>query len=249
MSMLDWAKKEIEIAVARERLVDGSKEGEFSYGGACYESALKAFESLCEDGHSGMSIKFKKTMLNRLIDGKPLTPIDDTDDIWECSNNNGFDIDYDIYQCKRMSSLFKEVYPNGRIIYRDVDRYYCLDVLTGSTYRFGMIERILNELYPITMPYMPEDKPYIFMVEELKLQDTAGDFDTIVVHSLHKPDGEIIELNRYYTEDEIGRMVEIEEKEYNKMVDAFIRGVSKEHDKNNTEDNSIYKKFISSSLL
>ena len=53
MSMSEWAKREIEIACKRERAEDGTKEGEFSYGAACYESAYKAFKSLMEDGHSG----------------------------------------------------------------------------------------------------------------------------------------------------------------------------------------------------
>lgn len=81
MSMLEWAKKEVEIACKREN--PDKKEEEFDYGCACYESALKAFESLCEDGHSGMSIGFTKNILNWLIDGKPLTPIEDTDYIWK----------------------------------------------------------------------------------------------------------------------------------------------------------------------
>ena len=44
MSMLEWAKNEIAIASKRER---GDKpEGEWDYGCACYDSALRAFESL-----------------------------------------------------------------------------------------------------------------------------------------------------------------------------------------------------------
>ena len=55
-----------------------------------------------------------KSILNRLIDGKCLTPIEDTPDIWsditsECNWKEG----YQEYQCKRMSSLFKEVAPDG----------------------------------------------------------------------------------------------------------------------------------------
>ena len=78
--MDDWAKNEIEIACKHERN-DKSPE-EFEYWRACYESAYKAFQSLMEDSHSGMSISLTKAILNRLIDGKPLTPIEDTQDIW-----------------------------------------------------------------------------------------------------------------------------------------------------------------------
>lgn len=43
---------------------------------------MRAFESLLGDGHSGMSIGITKNILNRLIDGKPLTPIEDTEEVW-----------------------------------------------------------------------------------------------------------------------------------------------------------------------
>ena len=109
MGMLDWAKREVEIACRKEN--PNRKKGEWDYGCACYESALKAFNSLTEDGHSGFSIGITKHILNRLIDGKPLTPIEDTYDAWD---HNIIDVHdgHTSYQCKRMSSLFKYVYIN-----------------------------------------------------------------------------------------------------------------------------------------
>ena len=70
-SMELWAENEVKIACHR-------KGGEFDYGCACYESALKAFQSLCNDGLSVASIMFTKAILNRMIAGKPLMPIEDT---------------------------------------------------------------------------------------------------------------------------------------------------------------------------
>ena len=84
--MLNWAKREVKIACEKEN--PNKKDGEFDYGCACYESALKAFETLCDDGHSGLSIKITQSILNRLIDGKPLTPIEDTDDVWNLIENH-----------------------------------------------------------------------------------------------------------------------------------------------------------------
>ena len=80
MNMKKWAKREVEIACKKEN--PDQKEGEWDYGCACYESALKAFDSLMEDGHSGFSIGMTKHILNRLIDGKPLTPIEDVPEVW-----------------------------------------------------------------------------------------------------------------------------------------------------------------------
>ena len=69
-SMERWAENEVAIACRREK--PDRKDGEWDYGCACYESALKAFQSLCNDGHSGFSIGLTKAILNRLIDGKSL---------------------------------------------------------------------------------------------------------------------------------------------------------------------------------
>ena len=56
---LDWAEREVAIACEKEKEKSNKKDGEFyySYGCACYESALKAFKTLCDDGHSGLSMK------------------------------------------------------------------------------------------------------------------------------------------------------------------------------------------------
>ena len=77
MSMIDWAKREVELACKREN--PNRKDGEFDYICACYESALKAYECLCDDGHSGMSFGITKNILIRLMNDVPLTPITDED--------------------------------------------------------------------------------------------------------------------------------------------------------------------------
>ena len=117
--LLSWAEKEIEIACKRERSF-WCKNDDWDYGCACYESALKAYKSLMEDGHSGFSIGMTKHILNSLIDGKPLTPIEDTPDVWsDISDISGLNGEVVNYQCKRMSSLFKYVYADGTVEYKD----------------------------------------------------------------------------------------------------------------------------------
>ena len=163
MSMLEWAKKEVELAKEHERKI--SKEFEesygealFDYGGACYDSALKAFKSLTEDNHSGTSIKITQQILNRLIDGSPLTPIEDREDIWNEVTRNKKD-NIIMYQCSRMSSLFKYVYENGKVTYSDIDRSYCFDITKPDMmYSSGLVKNIIDEMFPIIMPYSPANE-------------------------------------------------------------------------------------------
>lgn len=200
MSIRDWAKREVEIACKHEN--PDRKEGEFDYGCACYESALKAFNSLMEDGHSGFSIGMTKHILNRLIDGKPLVPIEDTDAVWE-DRTDWFDKGDGVkdYQCKRMGSLFKTVYPDGRVEYRDSDRVRGVNIDAPEVCWSNRITQdIVEELFPLTMPYMPVDKPYKVFCEECLTDPKNGDFDTLAVYYILKPDGEKVYVNRYFKE-------------------------------------------------
>lgn len=202
MSMLDWAEKEIEIACKREN--PNRKDDEWDYGCACYESALKAFKSLMGDGHSGFSIGMTKHILNRLIDGKPLTPIEDTEDVWNDVTYKNEKEGYREYQCKRMSSLFKTVYSDGTVKYSDVDSYYCININDPNvSYRNGLVGRIIDEMFPITMPYFP-GKPMKVVCEELLTDRKNGDFDTIGILYVIKPNAEKISIERYFKESENG---------------------------------------------
>ena len=214
-NMEQWAKMEIEIACAKER---GNKDpNEWDYGVACYESALKAFESIMADGHSGTSIGFTKAILNRLIDGKPLTPIEDTPSIWSdvtCCNN-----DYESYQCTRMGSLFKDVYYDGTVKYHDTDRFYCVnkDDPDGCGWHNGFINRILDAQFPITMPYSPASKPYYVYCTEGLSDPKNGDFDSIGIYYVIKPNGERVQIQRFFKEGE-NDWIEISQQEYNNRV-------------------------------
>lgn len=188
-----WAEREVNLACFNE---NPTRKREFDYECCCYESALKAFKSLCRDGHSGYSIKATQRILNRLIDVKPLTPIEDTPDVW--SDIITQHSDRICYQNKRMSSLFKDVYFDGETRYRDVNRYYCVDVNDQNiTYTTGLVSEIIDEIFPIKMPYYPGN-PIKVYCEEFLTDPKNGDFDTRGVLYALKPDGERIEINRFF---------------------------------------------------
>lgn len=196
MGMLKWAEKEVELASKRER--ENDSEGGFDYGVACYESALKAFKSLLYDGHSGVSISITKGILNRLIDGKPLTPIEDTEDVWRLSYEKD---GKKMYQCKRMGSLFKTVTEDGTVVYDDVDSHYCITEDNPiASWHNGFVSKIYNDMFPLTMPYTPKSKPDVVVCEELLTDCKNGDYDTLAILYIEKADGEIVDVNRFFKE-------------------------------------------------
>ena len=210
--MLEWAKKEVELAKIIE--AKDLKEGEFDYDGACYDSALKAFNSLMSDGHSGMSIKLTQQILNRLIDGKPLLPIEDIEDIWDEVVRNKED-KVIVYQCSRMSSLFRDIYENGKVTYSDMDRFYCFDITTPDMrYSFGLVENIIDEMFPITMPYSPANERIKVCCEEFLYSPDGGDFDSVGILYVDDHDNKRINVSRYFKEGD-EKWVEISDVEYN----------------------------------
>ena len=218
MDMKEWAVREVALACKKEN--PNRKDSEFDYGCACYESALKAFESLLGDGHSGFSIKMTQSILNRLIDNIPLTPIEDTKDVWDRRSCLDEDNTYICYQCNRMSSLFKQVYTNGTVKYSNVDLCYCVDINNPNIdWSNRQVCEIIEEYFPITMPYMP-GKPIKVYVEEFLVDSKNGDYDTIgILYCLKEENGEQkrVEINRFFKESEdsaTGGWIEISEEEY-----------------------------------
>lgn len=195
-----WAEEEIRIACKRER--GNTSENEWDYGVACYESALKAFRSLAEDGHSGMSIGITLDILNKLVKGQALTPIDDVDDVWEERGTYLSGANYTTYQCRRMSSLFKDVYADGHIKYIDVNRFRCVTLNSSACWSNGHVTRIASEYFPITMPYVPHT--YTVVCEEFLTDRKNGDFDTIGILYTRDNAGERKTVNRYFADCEEG---------------------------------------------
>ena len=206
---IEWAENEVRIALERES-VDCDFYG---YDRACYDSALKAYTSLCEDGHSGLSIQLTKNVLDRLVDRKPITPIEDTAEVWVESPMP--DVDYKCYQCRRMGSFWKHVFPDGRIEYIDTNRARGVDIHSGATYTSGLVRRIVDEISPIEMPYYPPTNGTIFVrCEDFLLNPGNGDFDTVRVYDAKFPDGKNVEINRAYTESPEGwKEISLEELE------------------------------------
>ena len=224
MDMYEWAKHEVELACQREN--PDRKDGEWDYGCACYESALKAYKSLMEDGHSGMSFGFTKQILIRLMNENPLTPLTGEDDEWNEIDlaDNG----EKLFQNKRKHSLFKRIHPDGTIEYNDNNRCVCQDDLSDIRYHSGHGKKIFQQyIPPITFPYSPEDKPYVMYTRDFLTDRKNGDFDTVRYIKIMKPDGEEIPIDKFYAEIN-GEWTEIPTEEGLKRVKMHIDRVKQE---------------------
>ena len=218
MSVIKWAEEEIEIAMRREvdaiknsNEDDKLKEMSVDYAGACYISALKAYKSLVDDDHSGCSYGITVGILKRLLDGYPLTPIEDVPEVWNLVHETEALVEY---QCKRCSSLFKKVNPQtGEVTYSDVESIVCVGE-DGTSWYNGFVAARVRELHPITMPYYPTGRIYVSEVG-FSTKGNDDEYDTLKIEKIKMPDGTVEVLNWFYKEDIDGdKFVRISSEEY-----------------------------------
>lgn len=217
MCMDSWAEREIEILKSKNK---PESDEEFDYVGECAESALRAYKCLMSDGHSGMSISITAGILNKLIKGQALTSIEDTEDVWnESGGYSNEEEGIKQYQSNRMSSLFKYVYPDGTVKYTDIDRVTGINMADPDiTYTSGTLRAIVDEMFPITMPYSPKSKSYKIYTEDFLTDRSKGDYDTVGYLYMITPEGERIELNKFYHEfNRHEEMKEITKEEYEEL--------------------------------
>lgn len=202
-----WAEREVEFALRFE-----PREG-YDYAADCYNRALKAYKILIGNSPDFCRINLTRGILNNMLEYKPLSPIEDTDDVW----NEPYSADCDNiirYQCNRLLSLFKDVYPDGSVKYSDVDRVLKIVRNKNNTrWHSGLADKIVDEIDPIIMPYYPTSDSYEVICEDYLTDIKNGDYDTTGVFYIIIPGGKRIEVNRYFKED--GKdFVEIDKKEY-----------------------------------
>lgn len=198
----------------------------FDYTGECYKSALKAFKSVCDDGHSGLSHAITSKILKRMLDGLPLEKIQETDFIeneFSWTDNDGSKH----IMCAKMFSLWKYIHPDGKITYTDQDRVVGINADKGYPFGAGFVTDIVDELYPITMPYYPDGKQYKVYVRDFLVYPENGDYDTRAILYIETPDKEKIEINKFYHEKN-REMVEITEDEYNELYNMYLNRVKSE---------------------
>lgn len=185
-----WAMHEISILTKNSD----------SYMKACCNSAMKAYMSLRDDEHSGMSIGLTKTILNRLINGVPLTELTGDESEWSELTDSNDSVNYVEYVNNRCSSVYKKVYADGTVTYSWLDRYIFKDIHSSTTWHTGAFNNYLNKIFgEITFPFYPSNSITVYVEEFLK-DPNNGDFDHEAL--LYAMDGnKRVNLYKYHKEE------------------------------------------------
>ena len=191
-----WAKNEVKLAHKRD------KEHIEEYGAVtvrylnyCLKSALRAYKRLCKDNHTNRSLALTQLNLNRLIEGKTLSEIeDDEKGLWTMTHHKNGETEY---QCNRMPSLFKYTYSNGIVRYRDLNRWRCVDADNGVIHRNCAVEFILEKLFPLKLPYVPVTN-FVYCRE---YREDTNFVDTISILFIDSETCSHVALNKYFKKD------------------------------------------------
>ena len=201
-STTERVRKEVEYAIECERkgAIEENDYAFLDYAVECYRYALRAYETMAEDGHSGMSWGLTRQIFNRLAEGKPLKTLNSYHDRpEEWSSNDGFDDDIVRFNNKRYNPLYCELTENG-MLYHDVDRwrFYELDN-PNVPWSCGLLSRYMDEHYPITFPYNPVN--IHVRMEELLTDPAHGDYDAQRIIDFVDPEtGETIKVDACFEE-------------------------------------------------
>lgn len=143
MTMIDWAKRELERAGYREA---DTEDGPNKW---MREGVLKLLEVFSEEEHSGSSATHAVQMFYRLASWKPLTPLTGEDDEWN-------EVGTGVWQNNRASNVFKDetgAYWSDGIVFWE----WYEDQETGKKYKSHF--KCRDSRVPITFPFTMPDEP------------------------------------------------------------------------------------------
>ncbi len=100
----------------------------------------------------------------------------------------------------------------------------CVEIDAPNAYfTSGFISKYVRPFFPITFPYVPNDKRVIVQCETFLVDEKNGDFDTRRIIKAGREGEESIIINKYFKElPEVG-FIEIDESEYNERLAKKIK--------------------------
>jgi len=185
-NLTEHAKIELKIA--------GAFDKDSAYGGLLGDAVMELVEKFAEQGHSGGSAPLVISLFSKVADFKPLGPITGEDKEWsnEITKN-------DLYQNKRLSSLFKEG-KDGKPYYIDaiVFKGQNGSSFTGNSVKLKDGSTLRSRQF-VKLPFTPKTF-YIDVIEtewadkEEKVKKEGGGWWTSIV----KDETQLEEVFQYY---------------------------------------------------
>ena len=169
-----------------------------------YDSALGAYAAVLQGNHSGYSWDATHTVVNRMLSEFALTPVCDGDFVGIKDENPA--------TTPRQNGLFRYLWQDDLVTYTDIKRAVGVYLDTGEPFTSGLVRAIVDEMFPIQMPYYTPGIPYRVHVRtycDKGFPNDHHDFNRVWASHVVTPSGEYLPINRTWVQSGFGGLVEI----------------------------------------
>lgn len=168
-----------------------------------YSSALGAYAAVLQDNHSGSSWEITHSVVNRMLSELALTPVRDEDFV-------SLD-DEEPATTSRQYGLFKRLELDGSVTYTDIHRVEGVYLDTGEHFTSGLVRAVVDEMFPIKLPYYAPGTPYRVYVRtycDKGFPNDHHDFNREWLSHVVTPSGECVTIDRTWVHG-LGGLTEV----------------------------------------
>lgn len=185
------------------------------------DDAVAMFKAVFSKHQSKQHLVLVKGLLNRMTSGLPLSPITMEDfDNTEASLSRG-ELKH---TCSRYESLTATKKSDGtEFTYSDSRRVEfhdqslinqeesssIVDILHSRAHYPSIALKLVDDLFPITLPYMPGDKYEVFG-SSYSFKLAEGEPDLVEIDFIKTPNGQLVKVDQYYRKTRDGKYVEVD---------------------------------------
>ena len=184
------------------------------------DDAVSMFKIVFSKPKSKQHLVLVKGLLNRLTRGLPLTPItmDDFD------NTVASEIRGELkHTCARYEGLTATKNSDGtgftysdskRVVFYDQslikqdESSSIIDILHSRANYPSIALKLVDDLFPITLPYTPGDKYEVFG-SSYSFKLAEGEPDLVEIDFVKTPNGQLVKVDQYYRKTRDGKYVEV----------------------------------------
>ncbi len=193
------------------------------------DDAIALYKTIMSNRDQAARLPITKTLFDRIAQQKPLTPIEDCD-FPEFIPTLGGDC-LPVVHCNRYESLVKVMDSNTKTVsYSDSRRinfhdqnklsnpefaHDTFEILHNRAVRPSIVDKVVDGLYPITMPYYPDGVYDVFgRTVNFKQDNNCKTPDLVEISFIKTPTGQLVKVDRFWMKDKDGEYKEIDDENF-----------------------------------
>jgi len=185
------------------------------------DDAVAMFRTVFSKPKSAQHLVLVKGLLNRITSGLPLTPITMED----FDNTVASEIRGELkHTCARYEGLTATKNSDGngftysdsrRVVFYDQslinqeESSSIVDILHNRAHYPSIALKLVDDLFPITLPYMPGDKYEVFG-SSYSFKLAEGEPDLVEIDFIKTPNGQLVKVDQYYRKTRDGKYIEVD---------------------------------------